>query len=160
MPEFTIRELIPRDREWVDRATAEAWGAETVAVHGRLYRPSELPGFVAEDARGPIGLLTYNIEGQACEVVTLNSWQEGQGIGRALLDAVRATARRRGCRRLWLVTTNDNTQALRFYQKWGLRLAALHVNAVERDRGLKPEIPLLGEDDIPIRDEIELELEP
>ncbi len=159
MPTPSIRELNSGDQEWVDRVTAEAWGAETVAVHGRLYRPSELPGFSATLDGSPAGLITYSIEGQACEVVTLNSWREGEGIGTALLEAVRQIARQAGCRRLWLITTNDNTRALRFYQKWGFRLAAVHIDAVARDRRLKPEIPLLGDDGIPIRDEIELELE-
>jgi hypothetical protein len=59
---------------------------------------------------------------------------------------------------LWLVTTNDNTHALRFYHRLGFRLAALHPGAVEAARRLKPEIPLLGLDEIPIRDELELEI--
>jgi ribosomal protein S18 acetylase RimI-like enzyme len=79
-------------------------------------------------------------------------------VGSALIAAVRAAAQAAGCRRLWLVTTNDNTRALRFYQKRGFRLAALYPNAMERYRRLKPQIPELGLDGIPLRDEIELEM--
>jgi hypothetical protein len=57
-----------------------------------------------------------------------------------------------------LITTNDNTKALRFWQKRGFRLAAVHRNAVEKSRKIKPEIPLTGNDGIPIKDEIELEM--
>jgi hypothetical protein len=60
------------------------------------------------------------------------------------------------CKRL--ITTNDNLNALRFYQKRGLALVAVHRNALEESRRIKPEIPLIGSDGIPLRDEIELEI--
>jgi ribosomal protein S18 acetylase RimI-like enzyme len=71
---------------------------------------------------------------------------------------VKKSATLKGCRRLWLITTNDNTDALRFYQKHGFMLVAVHRNAIEESRKLKPEIPLIGNNNIPIRDEIELEM--
>ena len=71
---------------------------------------------------------------------------------------VRAAAVAAGCRRLWLITTNDNLPALRFYQRRGFVLAALHRDAIAASRRLKPQIPLLGLDNIPIRDELELEM--
>jgi ribosomal protein S18 acetylase RimI-like enzyme len=80
------------------------------------------------------------------------------GIGTALIDAVRDVAERAGCTRLWLVTTNDNLDALRFYQRRGFVLAALHRDAIEAARTLKPGIPAVGEYGIPIRDEIEMEM--
>ncbi len=106
-----------------------------------------------------MGLVTYHLEDDACEIVTLDSDLPGQGVGTALVRAVRQFARDEGCRRLWLVTTNDNLSALRFYQKRGFTLAALRTNAVERARELKPELPLVGNDGIPLRDEIELEMD-
>jgi len=63
-----------------------------------------------------------------------------------------------GCTRLWLVTTNDNVEALRFYQKQGFRLVALYPNALEASRRLEPDLPLVGRHGIPLRDEIELEM--
>jgi GNAT superfamily N-acetyltransferase len=137
----------------------ERWGADTVAAHGRLYRPADLPGFVALEGDEPIGLLTYRVEGDACEIVTIDSLVEGRGAGTALLAAVADGARRAGCRRLWLITTNDNLPALRFYEKRGFSLAAVHRGAVAESRKLKPEIPLLGLGGVPIRDELELEFE-
>jgi len=100
----------------------------------------------------------YRIEGDQCEITTLNSLVEKEGIGASLIDAVRDVAVAARCKRLWLITTNDNTAALHFYQKRGFVLAALHPNALEKSRKLKPEIPLTGIDGIPLRDEIELEL--
>ncbi|WP_208896861.1 GNAT family N-acetyltransferase [Streptomyces incarnatus] len=67
-------------------------------------------------------------------------------------------ARGVGSGRLWLVTTNDNVRDLRFYQRYGFDLVAVHRDAVARSRALKPTIPRLGMDGIPIRHELELEL--
>lgn len=152
-----MRPLDHLDREWVEAFTAERWGAPVIVAHGAVYHPHELPGFVAMQAETPVGLLTYQIEGDACEIVTLDSLRPNQGIGTLLLDAVIESARLAACRRVWLMTTNDNLNALRFYQKRGFVLVAVHRDAVARSRQLKPEIPLLGDDGIPIRDEIELE---
>jgi ribosomal protein S18 acetylase RimI-like enzyme len=88
----------------------------------------------------------------------MNSLVEKKGIGSALVEAVKEKAKAAGCERLWLITTNDNAAALRFWQKRGFRLSAIYPNAVEELRRLKPEIPLTGNDGIPIRDEMELEM--
>lgn len=134
------------------------WSAETVVAHGVVYRPHELDGFVALRGNEIVGLVTLRAEGGACEIVTIDSTQSGAGIGTALIDAAKAFARQAGCTRLWLITTNDNLGALRFYQKRGFVLVAVHRNAVEESRKLKPQIPLIGNDGIPLRDEIELEM--
>ncbi len=134
------------------------WGSNRVVSKGRLLCPTELEGFAAVRDEKIVGLATYRVEGEECEVVTINSLTKGTGIGSSLLDAVRGAAVKARCRRLWLITTNDNLSALRFYQKWGLHIAAVYPNALERSRGLKPEIPLLGKEGIPLRDEIELEM--
>ncbi len=104
-----------------------------------------------------MGLITYCLEDKNCEIVSLNSLKPSVGIGTALVEAVKDVAGKSGCKRVWLITTNDNLNALRFYQKRGFSLATIHRNAVEKSRKLKP-IPLTGFDGIPIRDEIELEL--
>jgi GNAT superfamily N-acetyltransferase len=124
-----------------------------------MHDAMALPGFVALLDGVPAGLATYNVEAAECELVTLNSLVGRRGIGTALVEAVRAEAMAQSCRRLRLITTNDNTQALRFYQRHGFRLAALRPGAIDAARALKPEIPLFGIDNIPIRDEIELELD-
>ena len=105
-----------------------------------------------------IGLVTFNIKNDDCEMVTLNSIKENIGLGTKLINSVIEDARSRSCKRVWLITTNDNLSAIRFYQKRGFNLVAVHKNALENSRKLKPEIPLIGNDGIPIHDEIELEL--
>ena len=75
----------------------------------------------------------------------------------ALVGAVKGAAARAGCASVWLITTNDNTRALRAYQRHGFDLVALHHGAVDDSRRrLKPEIPPTGRDGIPLRHELEL----
>ena len=155
---LNIRPLSSADRDWVAGHIVEHWGAEIVVAHDTLYHPSELPGFAAEVDGKAAGLITFYIAGDTCEIVTLDSSSEGRGIGTALIEAVKTAAGAAGCRRLWLITTNDNLRALGFYQKRGFCLVAVHPGAMDAARRLKPEIPLIGNDGIPIRDEIELEM--
>lgn len=155
---FTLRPVIEADREWIAQFTAEHWGSDKMVAHGEIFYISRMEGFVAELEREVVGLITYNIIGAECEITSLDSLREGMGIGSALIDAVKGAAVQAGCKRLFLITTNDNLPALRFYQRRGFSLCALRPSAVDESRRLKPEIPLLGYDGIPIRDEIELEM--
>jgi len=137
---------------------AELWGSEVVAVHGTLFRPADLPGYIAERAGRLVGLLTYDLTGEMLEIVTLNAIERRAGIGTLLIEASVQAARRMGCREIRLTTTNDNVDALRFYQRRGFRLAELRPGAVDRSRREKPEIPRTGDYGIPLRDEIDLVL--
>lgn len=153
-----IRKIREDDREWINNFIQEQWGSSVVVSKGVLHHPSNLPGFIIENDGVRQGLLTYRINQNECEIVTLNSQVECRGIGSALIDSMRKKASELGCDRIWLITTNDNMKAIRFYQKRGFVLAALHRNAIEESRKLKPEIPQRGADGIPIRDEIEMEM--
>lgn len=136
------------------------WGeTDYVLSRGRVLHPAELPGYCAVGARGRrLGLATYELAGPECQLVTLHALRPYRGIGTALLATVRQTAVAHGCHRLWLITTNDNLDALRFYQRRGLQLVAVHRDLREVAQRLKPSLPLLGEHGIPIRDELELEM--
>ena len=136
----------------------EHWGSVRMVTRGKIHQADELPGFIAVQQDKPASLITYRLDGKECEITSMNSLLENQGIGSALIDTVKNAAATAGCKRLWLITTNDNTKALRFWQKRGFSLVAIHRNAVEQSRRLKPEIPLTDNDGIPIRDEIELEM--
>src|SRR5262249_41118740 len=143
---------------WAVQVHATAWG-QTVARRGELVDLTGLPGFVAVADGERAGIVLYAVRGDECEVVSLLSLREGIGIGRALLDAVRAAAVEASCRRLWLVTTNDNVRALGIYQRWGMDIATFRRDAVtESRRSLKPSISEHGDDGIPLRHELELEL--
>jgi GNAT superfamily N-acetyltransferase len=158
MTEFTIRPVIPGDWAWVRAFIVERWRAPVVVALGELFHPDDLPGFLAEADGERIGLVTYRIDSRGCEIVTLDSVRKGLGVGSALVEAVREVAVTLSCERLWVITTNDNLDALRFYQRRGFRLAALHRGAVDAARRIKPTIPDDGVYGIPLHDEIELEM--
>jgi GNAT superfamily N-acetyltransferase len=149
-----ISPFAPTDLEWATAMLTQEWGAPVVVSKGVLHDPLTLPGFVARVEGEPVGLVTYHVTGDECEIVSIN----GYGVGAALLAAAVDAVRRLGCRRVWLVTTNDNTRALRFYQRQGWDLVALYRDGVTAGRRLKPGIPELGLDGIPLRHELELEL--
>jgi ribosomal protein S18 acetylase RimI-like enzyme len=154
-----IIRLGTQHRQWAAELIRERWGDTMIVTRGRIHDTSTLPGFIALKDGEPAGLATYNVEGDLCEMVSLDSLAEGLGIGGALIEAVKDEARSAGCRKFWLITTNDNQKAVEFYRKRGFRLVAIHKNALEETRKLKPSLPETGIDGIPLRDEIEMEIQ-
>ncbi len=152
-----VTDLSERDYAWVAERTELLFGGDTVISRDLVHRPSELPGFIAVEGSERIGLATFDIVGKACEVVTLDALCQYIGVGTALLRAVEQAARAAGCDKLWLITTNDNVDGLRFFQKRGFAITAFRIDGMKNIREVKPRIPLTGYYDIPIRDEIELE---
>jgi ribosomal protein S18 acetylase RimI-like enzyme len=153
-----VRSLGLADRPWLEEQLKRLWGSTEIVSRGRVHDAAALEALACQDADQTIGLATYDIRDHECELVTLDAFAEGQGIGTMLLEAVVQVAQERGCHRVWLITSNDNLRALRFYQRRGLVLVAVHRNAIDEARRLKPEIPEHGDHGIPIRDELELEL--
>jgi ribosomal protein S18 acetylase RimI-like enzyme len=156
---YTLRRLSPADRVIVVPLLEREWGGvELVALSlGGVVDASRLPGWLAERDGEVVGLLTYLTSGDVVELVTINAFTGG-GVGAALLEALVEEVRGSAAK-VRVTTTNDNTRALRFYQRAGFRLTALRPGAVDESRRLKPQIPVLGHDRIPIRDELELEME-
>jgi ribosomal protein S18 acetylase RimI-like enzyme len=158
MQSLEIRSITLEDQAWIQAVLTEHWGSHLVISRGQVHDASQLPGFMAIAAGKKAGLVTYRLDGEECELVTLDSWQEKIGVGTALIEAVKEAASKAGCSRLWLITTNDNLHALGFYQKRGFHLAAVRPNALAESRKLKPSIPEIGFNGIPLRDEIELQI--
>jgi GNAT superfamily N-acetyltransferase len=155
----TVRAAEATDRAWIASFLAEIRMTRVVR-RGELLAPIDHPMLIAIDGGAPVGVLTYILGTEACEVLTLHAVTPRQGAGSALLEAVATIARDAGCSGLWLVTTNDNVDALRFYQRRGFRLRELRPGAVDMARrDLKPEIPKIGDHGIPLRDELELEVD-
>ncbi|MBA4318148.1 MAG: GNAT family N-acetyltransferase [Flavobacterium sp.] len=148
------RHVTNADKENVCRIIKENWYSDLVVVHNSIYIPSNLPGFIAEENENIIGLITYYIEDNNCEIVTLDSMKENCGIGSALINKVKEEAKNSNCTILWLITTNDNLHAISFYVKRGFELTGINKGAVNESRKIKPEIPLLGFNNIPITDEL------
>lgn len=152
-----VRELADSDDNW-KRTTLEAgWGSTCVARLGELIDAGELPGIVAELEGRRVGLATFAARSDGVEVATLQALTEGRGIGRSLMDGLRAIATELGAPRLWLITTNNNVRAFAFYQSWGMNLVRVVHDGVALSRLVKPSIPEVGTNGIAIRHEIEFE---
>ncbi len=124
-----IRPVSSETRAWV-LEIVRGWGADFVVTRGRKVYPADIHGFVAFDESGKkIGLVTYEIVDDQCEVVTLDALTKFKGVGTALVQAVVEQAKVRKCHRVWLITTNDNLDAIRFYQRREFVIAAIHCNA-------------------------------
>jgi GNAT superfamily N-acetyltransferase len=152
--QFEIRAATAGDREAIVALLRNRWGGETMVVHDTVYRPADLPAFVAVDGPELVGLITYEPGVESWHVLSLDSLLPGQGIGSALLDRVENAACTVGSLHIELVTTNDNVDAMRFYQRRGYRIAFVDRGAVDRARRTKPSIPQIGFHGIPIRDEL------
>ncbi|MEA5079825.1 MAG: GNAT family N-acetyltransferase [Anaerolineaceae bacterium] len=158
MRPWRIRPIDPSDRNWIRQFVVEHWGAEEMVTHGEVSYPAQLPGFVCTWNGEVIGLVTYQIRGLECEIISLDSLRPQLGIGGALIDAVAEAARKENVTRLWLITTNDNLLALGFYQRRGFHICAVNPDAITQARKIKPSIPQIGLEGIPLRDEIVLEI--
>ncbi|MBD3237047.1 MAG: GNAT family N-acetyltransferase [Candidatus Eisenbacteria bacterium] len=153
---IVIRARLPGDEAWIAEMLTRWWGSPVIHTRGRRHDGRRLAAWIAMLGDRRTGLCTYRIADGECEIVSLNSLEESRGIGTALLRTAETQAARSGCRRICLITSNDNLAALAFYQKRGYRLSALYPGAIDRTRRVKPEIPEIGLGGIPLRDEIEL----
>ncbi|HZN18911.1 MAG TPA: GNAT family N-acetyltransferase [Micromonosporaceae bacterium] len=159
MGDLTVRAATAHDRDRVTELFRASWGRPFVVGHGVGYDLTKLPTLVAVDAGGTVtGALTYTVDRSAMQVVSIEAATPGAGAGGALLSTAIGHARALGLRRLWLVTTNDNLDAVRFYQRRGLRITRVAPGAVDQARRLKPTIPTTGAYGIPMRDELTMEL--
>ena len=156
--DFYISEINTEDKPLVDSFISNGWGSSISVSKGRIFNTTELPGYICRMDNKVIGLITFNIQEKDCEIVTLDSNVRNHGLGIKLINRVIEKAKLYRCKRVWLITTNDNSHAIRFYQKRGFEWVGFYKDSVQDSRKLKPEIPELGDNDIPIKHEIEFEL--
>ena len=155
---FTITEIQNSDKFMIAEFVRNNWGSSIIVSKGRIQNTENLQGFLCRDDNNKIvGLVTYSIENKDCEIVTLDSKIENIGLGTKLIENVINVARKHFCERVWVITTNDNLKAIRFYQKRKFDWIGFHKNAVIKSREIKQEISIFGFDKIPIKHEIELE---
>jgi GNAT superfamily N-acetyltransferase len=152
----------PVDQEYIRSYWEAHWGLPVVSTR-RSYLPEDVQGIVYRDEWGEAqGLITWHIEGDRAEIVSVDAYQQGRHIGGRLLLAAEAELSKRGVRNLMIVTTNDNLRAVGFYVRHGYRLMRIELDGVARVRQQKPDVPLVGNEGLPLRDMYELEktLEP
>ena len=155
---FSIEIISNAYRAFVDMQVAQSWGGPYVVSRSTAHDTRMQPGFVAVEKGNVVGYVLYNVIGTDCEITVLESLHARRGIGSALINEVISIAKELACQRVWLITTNDNIHAIRFYQRRGFELAAVYIDVMEEARRLKPQIPLTGNEDIPIKHEFEFEM--
>lgn len=126
------------------------WGDDEMVVSSGTYQLSDLPGFVAFDEVEIIGVITYIIRNDQIEIISLDSFRENVGIGSHLLKKLEEISEEKDITNISVITTNDNLNALKFYQKRGYSITKVIPNAVEKARKQKPSIPQFAENGIPI----------
>lgn len=147
----------PVDTDFIRKHWEESWWMPVVSID-RTYSPEDVEGLAWRDEWGePQGLITWHVEGDYAEIVSVDAYQQGRHIGGRLLDGAEAELRRCGVRRATIVTTNDNLRAIAFYVRRWYRIVRIALDDMDRVRKIKPTVPLLGNDNIPMRDMIELE---
>ena len=156
--DMSRRPIQDQDRPAIADFIEKHWHSKKVMSRGKAYFPHEQEGFIEWRDGQIVGLLTMAYQDDALEVLTLNSMLEGERIGSALMLQAIDDARHRDIDRIWLTTTNDNVNAIAFYQKLGFRMTAVHLGVVDEARKTKPEIPKVGHEGIRIRDEVVFEL--
>jgi hypothetical protein len=145
------------DRGWLEERISGGYGAGHLqARRGELIDVLAGEGLVAERAGDAVGIVLWRRDPDgATELAYIWAFESGGGVGRALVTGMLE----RVPLPIWVVTTNENVDALRFYQRLGFRLRTLRAGAVDAAReNLKPSIPV-EMDGIAIRDELELVLE-
>ena len=151
-----VSQLTDEDRIWVKERTELLFGGDFVVSRQEVHDPHQLPGYIVTEGSERIGLATYCITADECELVTIDSLCQFMGVGTALLERVEEAAMEAGCRKIWCITTNDNLDAQRFFQKRGFVITACRIGGMTKIRLLKPSIPRIGYYGLPIRDEIEM----
>ena len=136
----------------------KTWGSDIIVTRGIKYSAKDLEGILVYDNKKIIGLGLYNIADKDCEIILLETFVQNKGIGTQILEKIKEIARSKKCNRIWLITTNDNIDSMKFYQRRGFHFSNIYVNGFEVTRKIKGEGPELGNYDIPIRDEIEFEM--
>lgn len=155
---ITIRQTTPADKAFMRAEMRKWWGDEMVVIRAEQYHPAEYDGLIAEYENENTGLIILRFADALCEIMSLSTDGRHPAAGEKLLAAALLFARENKAEKMIVVTTNDNIQALRFYQQMGFTICAWRKNAVEEARRIKPQIPRAGNYNIPIRDEIELEI--
>lgn len=148
--------LEPVDQEFIRKRWEETWGLPVVSID-RSYLPEDVQGLAWRDEWGEaLGLVTWHIDGDHAELVTVDAYQQGRHIGGRLLAGAEAELRSHNVRTVSIITTNDNLRAVAFYVRHGYRIVRIELDGVERVRKIKPDVPLVGNEGLPLRDMFEL----
>ncbi|MGL6063528.1 MAG: GNAT family N-acetyltransferase [Fusobacteriaceae bacterium] len=153
-----IIEISSINRKHVNEFIYSKWLSTDMVLRGKVFDMTTMNGFVMYDNDTIIGLVTYIIENNECEIMSLESIKENQGYGTVLVNKVVDIAIDKKCSKVKLIITNENVNAFAFYQKRGFDIVCVYYDAVKASRKLKNSIPIFGDNNIPIKHELEFEM--
>jgi len=157
--QYAINTASKTDFEWIKELYTRTWSGDICVSRGKVQKVDDFTGgFVAETGGQNTGFITYTVTGPEVEITGMVSLKENSGIGSALVKAVIEMAKKHKLKKVCLVTTNDNLNGIGFWQKRGFKLVKVYPGSMEFVRKIKPAVPLIGENGIPLRDELELEM--
>lgn len=152
-----IEAINKQNRALVIEFFNEHWKSSEMIVSSGRYNCADLPGLIYLEDEKITGLLTYIIMDKTIEIISLDIVIENRGIGTQLMTFMERLAYKNCMFNIRVITTNDNMNALKFYQKLGYRIKGIIPDAVNEARLIKPQIPMVAENGIQILDELVLE---
>ncbi len=152
-----IRKINSKEQTWLKETMTREWGGEPLLIRGVKFYPSSMESLIAVEGEKIMGFMTYEIRSPICEIIAFEVYEKFNGLGTLMLEEMKKFAQSQNCTKLYLMTTNDNLDALRFYQKRGFQISGIHLDSVKNSRKLKPTISEFGDYGIAVRDEIDLE---
>ncbi|GHU75915.1 N-acetyltransferase [Clostridia bacterium] len=155
---LNIREIDASTRPLVTAFINSHWFGTDMLIRGEVIDMTRVDGFVLIEEDVITGLVTYIIRDNVCEITSLDSAVPKRGVGSALVAELKKRAIEFGCIRLQLMSTNDNLNAIGFYQKRGFDMVGINLWAIDKEREQKPSIPLIGQNGVPMHHEIEFEM--
>lgn len=133
-----IRAITSDDSKWIKDIMGKSWGGLPLIIRGKKYYPTE--GIVAENDSGVAGFIFFEIQKTDCEIVVFEIFDKFKGTGTIMLNKLYDLAKDKKCKRIYLMTTNDNLDALRFYQRRGFSICGIHLDSIKISRKMKPSI--------------------
>ena len=147
----------PASRELIEAVWRERWGGCVISPNA-AYQPPDVQGMVLLTDGGELAAIaTWAPTRVGAEITTLDAIIEGHDYDARLLHMLELFLTEQGVRCATIVTSNDNLRAFQLYARRGYRLVAIHRDAMEHVRKIKPSLPEIGEDGIPVCDMWEFE---
>ncbi len=134
-------------------------GDDALVIGGKAHTASEMTLKAAFSPDGRLGgVACYRMTGMVALLGAIVVMDGGRGMGTALFNAVADEARAQKMKRLRAITTNDNFEAMAFFQKRGMRFMSMFPGGVDAYRAFKPGLREPGFHGISCRDVFEPDL--
>ncbi len=140
---------------------AREWGTDALVIAGKVRATDDMSLIAATRADGRVLGIAYYAMTEAVAllgaIVVVDASEPG--VGTMLFNAVADEARTLKLKKLRAITTNDNFEAMKFYQKRGMHFLSLFPGGMNAYRAFKPNLRSEGRHGIACRDMLELEMD-